>query len=77
MVPIIKGKADLDCLEANPEIISAWTCKNDISINVSVYKPDVPPASIQASREAGATQICTENQDVWNLNMASDYVRFK
>lgn len=36
----MKGKGDLDYLEVNPEIIFTWTCKNDISMHVSVYKPN-------------------------------------
>lgn len=47
--PIIKGKGDLDYLEVNPEIVFTWTCKNDISMHVSVYKPDAAPASLHAA----------------------------
>lgn len=60
-MPIIKGKADLDCLKVNPEIIFAQTCKNDISMHASAYKPDATTASLQASSRAGVTQLCTEN----------------
>lgn len=46
--PIIKGKGDMDYLEVNPEIIFIWTCKNYVSMHVSVYKPDAAPASLCA-----------------------------
>lgn len=54
-------------------------------MHVSVHKPAAAPASLHAecallqinSGGAGAIQICTENQGFSNLNMASDYVRFK